>query len=263
MNALPSVPVAALALTIPIEQYRWPPTIVGDKSRPWLRVNFAASADGAVTGEDGKSRSVSGTADKLVFGLLRATCDAVIVGAGTARTEDYGQVIIRDSMEQLRAAQDRTQPPALVVVTRTADLDPGSKMFTNAIVPTIVITCESAPPSARTALSEVADVVLCGEDSVDLTIMISRLAERGLQRLLCEGGPHLFADLLTAELVDDVCLTISPVLVGANITDGAGLAHDPGRIIAGSTILCEPVTLTLASAIESDGALLARYLVSR
>lgn len=262
MNALPSVPFADLTLPTLIEKYRWPPAIVGANSRPWLRVNFAASADGAVTGADGKSHSVSGTADKLVFGLLRATCDAVIVGAGTARAEDYGPVIIRDSMEQLRAAQDRTKPPALVVVTRTANLDPGSRMFTNAHVPTIVITSESAPTSARAALSEVADVVLCGEDTVDLAIMMTRLAERGFARLLCEGGPHLFADLLTARLVDDLCLTISPVLVGANITDGAGLAHDPGRIVAGASILGKPVPLTLASALESRGTLLARYLIS-
>lgn len=263
MNTLASVPVADLTLATLIEQYRWPPAVIGYHSRPWLRVNFAASVDGAATGEDGKSRSVSGTADKLVFGLLRATCDAVIVGAGTARTEGYSQVIIRESLEQLRAAQDRTQPPALVVVTRTANLDPGNKMFTHAIVPTIVITSESAPPSARAALSEVADVVLCGKDDVDLAIMVSRLAERGFERLLCEGGPRLFADLIKAELVDDVCLTISPLLVGANITDGAGLLHDPGRITAGPTILREPVALTLANTIESRGTLLARYLVCR
>ncbi|MEI8084521.1 MAG: dihydrofolate reductase family protein, partial [Actinomycetes bacterium] len=183
----PSENLDRLALA---DLYAWPTGNAGRGHVPWVRANFAASADGAARGPGGLSRSVSSSADRQVFALQRATCDAVLVGAGTARAENYGPVLVRDELSDLRASQGRLAPPTLVVVSGRANLDPGSKIFSRPSPRTIVITPGNSPVESRAALAEVADVHVCGEDSVDLPTMLELLGQRGLLRVLCEGGPH-------------------------------------------------------------------------
>ncbi len=199
---------------------------------PWLRVNFVSTADGAAQGSDGLSKSINNEADKRVFDALRAQADCLVVGAGTLRTEGY----------------DVPRLP-LVVVSRSADLPP---------------TLRDAPPgrilmatvASADGLSDVRDrlgedqVLVLGDDEVDLVELKRQLAERGWVDQLCEGGPSLFADLLAAGVVDELCWTVVPRLAGG----------DAVRIAAGAEV---DVALRPALLLEQDGTLLGRWLVVR
>jgi len=212
---------------------------------PTLRVNFVTSADGAVD-VAGYSAGLSGTADKRVFGILRKVCDALVVGAGTLRHENYGPVRLDETRRAWRRAAGLPEVPTLVVVSGSLTLDPGLPALASAPTRPIVLTSTSAP--APDGLSEVADVIRAGDTHVDLRAALAALRERGLRQLLCEGGPQLFGALTAADLVDELCLTISPLLAGG----GAG------RISAGPPAP-SPVALTLHHALSADGILLLRY----
>lgn len=212
---------------------------------PSLRAGFVVTTDGGIAW-DGGSRALQTPADQAAFSTLRAVADAVVVGAGTARAEGYGPVRHRDAGRTWREAHGR-RPAPLVLVSRTMDLDPSDRAFSGD-VRTVVVTCASA--EAPRALTEVADVVVAGDDAVDLPAALAALHERGLTRLLCEGGPQLLTSLLTAGLVDELCLTHTALLVG---TAPALLTR----------ALTEPVPLSLQHLVDGgDGALLARYRVS-
>jgi riboflavin biosynthesis pyrimidine reductase len=219
---------------------------------PTLRLNFVASIDGAATVE-GRSAGLGTSADKKVFGILRQLCDGLIVGAGTVRDEHYGALRASDEQRAWRVAHDLRPHPRLVIVSSRLDLDPSSRVFVDAPVRPIVLTHESASEGQRHRLSEVADIVTCGGDQVDLRAAVGHLRdEYQLSQLLSEGGPHLFASLHAAGLVDELCLTLSPMLAG------------PGadRIIVGDRGPSEPATvpMRLHHAIAADSTLLLRYL---
>lgn len=217
-----------------------------DRSAGWLRVNFVASADGAVTLE-GHSEGLSSPADKRVFGLLRMLCDVLLVGAGTMREEGYRALRLDPERRRWRRDAGLPEVPVLAVVSNRLALDPASPVFADAPVRPLVITHTGSPADARRRLAEVADVLVAGDAEVDLAAARAALAERGLTQVLCEGGPHLLGSLLAADQVDELCLTVAPLLAGS----GAG------RIVAGPG--CPPRRLGLTQVLESDGNLLLRY----
>lgn len=219
--------------------YGYPP------GRAWLRANMVASVDGAATA-NGRSGGLSSPADKRIFRQLRALADVIVVGAGTARAERYAAVTPAETMPAQREARGQTPTPAIAVVTSRLDLDPGSGLFADAATRSFVLTCAAADPNRLGALREVADVVVAGEERVDLPVALDALAQRGLRRMLCEGGPTLLAQVAAAGRLDELCLTVSPLLT-------AGRA---GRIMAGPE-LTHPLRLT--HLLEEDGALFARY----
>lgn len=218
-----------------------------EPDRPSLRLNFVTSLDGAVE-EDGYSRGLSGDADRKVFHLLRDHADAVMVGAGTLRHEGYGAVRLTGAGRAWRRNRGLTEYPVLVVVSASLDLDPTAGTFADAPVRPVVLTHAGAPADRRDALAAVADVVTCGDSVVDLAVGLAELRRRRLDHVLCEGGPMLFGALLASGLVDELCLTISPLLTGP----GAG------RIVAG-TPLSDAQGMRLVHVLEADGALLTRY----
>jgi riboflavin biosynthesis pyrimidine reductase len=213
---------------------------------PILRVNFITSVDGAVE-VDGRSGPLGGPADQRVFGLLRMFADGLLVGAGTLRQEEYRAVRLDEARRAWRSDHGLAPYPRLVVVSHRLDLDPTHPALADAPVRPLLVTCESAPPDRRTALAAVADVLVHGETEVDLAGAVDELRKRGLAQLLCEGGPHLFGALTAADLVDEICLTVSPLLAGA----GAG------RITAGPP--SEVRNLALAHALCEGHLLLLRY----
>lgn len=216
-----------------------------DAAPPYLRGGFVLSADGGIAAE-GSSLPLSGPADRVVFSALRAVSDAVVVGAGTVRREGYGPVRMRENGQAWRDGHRRTGLPRLVVVSRRLDLEPAARCFASD-GSTVVLTCAAAPAAARARLGEVADVVVAGDDDVDLPQAVAALHRRGLSRLLCEGGPTLLTALLRAGLVDELCLTLAPFLVGAA----------PGLLTAP---LPTPVPLRLEHLLDAgDGVLFARY----
>ena len=229
-----------------------------DRARPSLRVNAVTSADGAATVE-GRSAGLSSPADKRVLRLLRAHCDALLVGAGTLRDERYRPLRLDEERRRWRHEHGLAEYPPLVVVSRSLALDPALACLAEAPVRPIVVTAEAAPAAARAALSPVAEVLVCGDggagDGVDVAAALAALRERGLARVLCEGGPRLFGALTAADLVDEVCLTVAPLLAGP----GAGriIAGGAGRIARGVPV---PRPLALRHAVATDdGTVLLRY----
>ncbi|MDT4936680.1 MAG: hypothetical protein QOG80_351 [Pseudonocardiales bacterium] len=224
-------------------------------ARNWLdkggvRVNFVSSADGAATA-DGLSGGLQTPGDNAVFAALRDLADVVLVGAGTARAEGYRGIQLSERRRALRHDLGLAEDPPVAVVTRSLRLDPAAELFSRGSQRTIVITTESADQLARRQLEEVADVVIAGDVDVDLRAAHAALVERGHIRILCEGGPMLFGDLARSAVVDELCLSLTPVLAG------------PGarRIIAGEMWSNDPHPLVLDSVLEEDGALFLRYLV--
>jgi riboflavin biosynthesis pyrimidine reductase len=198
--------------------------------RPGVRLNMIASLDGA-TAVAGVAGGLGGKADQALFALLRSLADVVLVAAGTVRAERYGP---------------STVPVA--VVTRSCRLDWDSRFFTAALARPLVVTVATAPAEARARAAEVADVVVAGEHDVDLVEAVGALGARGFRAVLSEGGPILNAQLTAAGLLDELCLTLSPLLVGG----------DAKRLLAGP-LLPGPPALRLVSACEEDGFLFLRY----
>jgi riboflavin biosynthesis pyrimidine reductase len=198
---------------------------------PWLRLNFVATVDGAAQGGDGKSGSINNAADKRVFDALRDLADVVIVGAGTVRAEGY-----------------RPNRKPLVVVTRSGRVPPS---LLEGDTGRLYLATGAAAPGLEEARAVLGDRVLVLGDVVpELPALRDALVDRGFGDLLCEGGPHLAGDLLAADLVDELCCTVTPSLVA-----GARL-----RITEGGPI---DVPLHLHALLESDSTLLARWFVSR
>ncbi|ROS30294.1 riboflavin biosynthesis pyrimidine reductase [Rathayibacter sp. PhB127] len=212
----------------------------------WLRVNFVSSIDGAVTRE-GVSGALGGEADLRVFDLLRRLADVVLVAAGTVRTEGYGPMVLGDEAAAARTAAGLPPHPVFAIVSGSLDLDPGSRIFTEAPVRPIVVTTGASPERRRAELADVADVLVCGEDALDAGRMRAALVERGLGRIHCEGGPGLVGTLLAADVVDELCLTISPSLESG----------DAGRIARGPAT---PREMRLAHVLAAGDTLLLRYL---
>jgi riboflavin biosynthesis pyrimidine reductase len=217
---------------------------------PHVRANFVASADGAAE-VDGRSGALGGPGDRQIFRTLRWLSDIVLVGAGTARTEDYGPVIVPADRRELRRAAGLAPVPAVAVISGSLDLDPTARLFTGEVRP-LLLTHANAPADRRAALARVADVVTCGQERVDPRIMLTALADRGLLRVLTEGGPNLHAHLAGAGLLDELCLTVAPLLGG------------PGHlgIVAGAPWPA-PAALTLVHVLTENGTLFLRYEVRR
>ncbi|HXU97982.1 MAG TPA: pyrimidine reductase family protein [Jiangellaceae bacterium] len=180
----------------------------------WVRASMVTSLDGAAQGWNGRSGTLSSPADKQVFAILRALADVILVGAGTARAEKYRPDEPRQEYAALREALGQRPTPAIAVVSRRLDLDPDGPLFSGAGESTLVLTTEQSPPDQRAELAERADVVVAGEDRVDLPRALDALTERGLHRILCEGGPQLLGQLVADGLLDDFCLTFAPLLRG-------------------------------------------------
>jgi len=200
-------------------------------STPWLRVNMVSTVDGAATGPDGKSGGINNAADKRVFDALRRLCDAVVVGAGTARAEGY---------------RDLSKP--LVLVSRRGEVPPRLRDATPGSV--FMATCSAAEHLDETrALLGDDQVLVLGEDHVDLAQLKRTLAGRGFGSLLSEGGPHLLGHLLDQGVVDELDVTWVPRL----------LSGDHSRITDGPAV---DVPLRLSLLLEDEGTLLARWTTS-
>jgi riboflavin biosynthesis pyrimidine reductase len=211
-----------------------------------VRANMVTSLDGAVTA-DGRSAVISGPPDTFMFGVLRSLADVIVVGAGTARTEGYGPGRARAEFAHLRRANGQPPAPAIALVTLSAELDPTAPLFTDALQRCLVITCDAAPSDRRKALSEVADVLVTGDETVQLEVALAELRRRGMGRILTEGGPRLLGDLAAQSLVDELALSLSPLIAGG----------DAGRILTTGSPVLEPMALRVL--LEEDAFLFGLY----
>jgi 5-amino-6-(5-phosphoribosylamino)uracil reductase len=234
------VPADAIAL---IEAY---PPLPARDGRPAVRVNMIASVDGA-TAVDGASGGLGGPADRAVFMHLRSVADVVLVGAGTVRAEGYGPPSLPPELRDARSARGQAPLPRLAVVSRSCRLDWETPLFRAGPRP-IVITTEAAPDDRCAAAAEVADLVTAGREEVDLPAALEALGAAGVPSVLAEGGPHLNRALAAAGLLDELCLTVAPRLVGG----------DAARILAGPALPQDGTALEPAFVGEQDGFLFLR-----
>ena len=208
--------------------------------RPWVRTNFVTTLDGAATGKDGTSGALGGETDTLVFALLRSLADVIVVGAGTARDEGYADF---DVDSDLRARLGLSPVPTMALVTRSLGIPPA--LLRPGIV---VVTTADADPTALATLPDSVEVIAAGDGEIDWSAVLAEFAHRGWLRVLCEGGPSLHGELVKLDLVDELCLTIAPILA-------AGAAP---RIAHGHDAVHHE--MTLGHAIEGDGGLLTRWV---
>lgn len=210
---------------------------------------MVATLDGAAQ-HDGRSQPISGATDMRIFGTLRGLADVVVVGAETVRQEGYRPARAREGFAALREAAGQGPAPAIAVVSASLELDFTLPLFTSPLVPTLLLTGAAAAPDRIAAAEKAgAQVVIAGDGmGVDPARAVRALGERGLHRLLTEGGPRLLGQLVAAGVLDELCLTVSPMLT----------AGDAQRI-AGGPRVAVPKRFELTSLLEEAGFLFSRY----
>lgn len=218
--------------------------------RPWVLLNMVASVDGA-TAVDGVSGALGGEADRRVFRALRAAADVILVAGGTVRAEGYGPPRTTEALRAVRVERGQTPYPRIVIVSGSLDLDPAAPVLAEAPEPPLVLTGTGAAEDRRQTLEPVADVRTVGDaQGVDLVAALALLGSLGHRTVLCEGGPTLNGHLLAADLIDEVDLTLSPLLVGG----------DALRLVAGAAATERPLALAHLWHDVDDDLLFARYV---
>ena len=215
----------------------------------WLRANMVSTLDGAAQ-HDGRSQPISSASDMRIFGTLRALADVVLVGAETVRQEGYRPARARAEFAAAREAAGQTEAAAIAIVSASLELDYSLPLFTSPLVPTLILTGAAAAPDRVAAAEKAgAQVVVAGDGmGVDPARAVQALADLGHTRLLAEGGPRLLGQLVAAGVLDELCLTISPMLV----------VGDAQRISGGPSVPV-PRHFELVSLLEEGGFLFSRY----
>src|SRR5829696_8453 len=200
----------------------------------WVRGNMIASVDGGAT-DDGKAGGLAGAGDRALFSLMRHAADVILVGAATVRIENYSGAQLPVAARQARQRRGQAEMPPIAVITRSGHLDPSARLFTRTEVPPLILTTSRFCDDTRRRLGSVADVIDASgpePDSVDAATVLKILAERGLYRVLTEGGPLFLGTLIEDDLLDELCLTVAPILVGGGskrIATGLGNVHTKMR----------------------------------
>jgi riboflavin-specific deaminase-like protein len=268
----------------------------GGRNRPYVLLNMVATLDGRATLE-GRSGPLSDPADRALFHGLRSVVDAVMAGAGTVRAERYGPIVRDPDSRRTRREHGLREQPLACVVSASLGLPSDLPLLCDPDSHVAILTPSEASLPETAARVEYVRARRDDDDSLDLPAALAELHDRlHVRTLLCEGGPHLNADLLSAGLVDELFLSLSPLLAGDDPTEGGpseggptgvgatggGLAggdpaggkpplrilaggnpaggKPPLRILAGAE-LASPRALELVSALERDSRLFLRYRV--
>jgi riboflavin biosynthesis pyrimidine reductase len=219
-----------------------------------LILNMVSTTDGRAT-LDGRSGPISAAADRALFHGLRMAVDAVLVGAGTVRTERYGRLIPDESRRRLRQERGLPQEPLACIVSGRLALEGDIPLLTEPAARVAILTSSAA--SLPDTGAQVDYIRAGAGGAIDLAAGLEQLRERfDVHTVLCEGGPHLGYQLLAHGLLDELFLTLSPTLAGGEPASGEAL-----RILAGGE-LQPPVGLELVGALLSDSCLFLRYAVS-
>ena len=223
------------------------------EGRPRVLLNMASTADGRAS-LAGRSGPIGNRADHGLFHALRAGVDAILVGAGTVRTERYGRVIRDAGRRRARRERGLSEEPLAGIVSASLDLPADLPLLSEPAARVVILT-----PSEKVldGVSASVEYVRAGAgEECELTVALAELRERfAVRTLLCEGGPHLNHDLLRAELVDELYLSFAPVLAGGDDPERRTL-----RIVAGDEF-GRPARMELASVLENESQLFLRYLV--
>jgi riboflavin biosynthesis pyrimidine reductase len=215
--------------------------------RPWLFANMIASLDGA-THVDGVSGGLGGPADRMAFRAIRAVADMILVAAGTARSENYHPITTTPEIATARATRGQADRPRLAILTRHLDLDLDGELFT-APEPPIVLTTDAAPAGRLRHAQARTTVLQFTGPRIDVRDAVVALGQLGARVVLSEGGPTLIGQLAVADVLDELCLTMSPMVVGG----------DASRVTDATTPAIDR-RYALARVLEQDSMLLVRYV---
>ena len=180
----------------------------------------------------GRVGSLSTAPDQALFRRMRQIADIVLVGAETVRREGYGSVGLDDDAQEQRRRLGQSATPPIALVSRSLAFDWTAKVFADAPddARTHLITCEAADPGQRAEAEQYAEVIVAGDDRVEPAAAMQALADRGRRVVLCEGGPTWLGELVAADRLDELCLSVAPLMGGdplpVSVTPpGAGLAQ--------------------------------------
>ncbi len=224
--------------------------------RPHVFVNAAMSADGKLSTYERRQVRISGAGDFRRVDRLRAGADAVMVGIGTVLADDPSLTVKSPELVAAREASGAAPHPARVVVDSRARTPPDAAVLHRGPGLRVVGVSAAAPPERIVALGEFATVVVAGEDRVDLALLLERLHDLGVRRLMVEGGGTLIAALVTAGLVDELFVYVGNMIIGGSTAPT--LADGDGLSAAGPF-----VRLDLVSATPCDEGVLLHWLVQK
>ncbi len=221
------------------DAYDWP-------ASRWVRACMVMGLDGSIAGPDGVSGSLSSPTDRAVLAAIRRNADAYLVGAGTVRAERYSAVRARPGAIGQRAEAGQAPAPTLAIVSATCRFDWDDAAFIASDNRPILLTVERSDPADRAAAARWCEVVVVGEEHVEPAAALDALAGLGLTRVTCEGGDALLSQMVRAGALDEVDLTVAPLI-----------AASPRPARSGPAVL---TGFRLHQLLEDDGFLFARYL---
>lgn len=222
------------------DAYGWP-------TDRWIRACMVVTGDGSFVGPDGLSGSISSATDREVFNACRALADVYLVGAQTVLAEKYRPAKSDPRWRDKRLSGGQSAAPRMAIVSRRCDLNWRDPSFRGSDEPPLVITSARSDPALRDqATAAGCEVAIAGTEWLEPADILTTLAERRLTRITCEGGPMLLRELIRADLIDELDLTLSPALSAAPAPERTGVA-----------VLHR---MQLAQLIEDAGFLFTRYL---
>lgn len=219
--------------------YPWP------AAGRWVRAMMVTTLDGAAAGPDGLSGSISSSVDGDVFEAARRLADAVLVGAGTLRAEEYGPMCSAEADTDRRERAGQAPAPQLVVVSGSLDLPWELPVWAGSTVRPLVLTGPSPDPTALGTAERHATVLTLPD--LEVATLLGALTDRGLRRIVCEGGPSLLQAVVAADLLDEADITVSPSFAGTSRTPRTRGLDQVARF-------------GLVHLLTADGFVMARYV---
>lgn len=218
-------------------------------TRPQVWLNFASTIDGKISTAAREKVRFTSRSDRRHMEEIRAACDAVLIGAGTLRAEDPPLHVRAPDLRERRRREGRDPSPINVVLSCSLELPVGGRFFGAPGVRRIIATVEEAPEDKARRLAEVAEILRVGHGRVAVSELLKKLAERGVARLLVEGGGETNALFLEEDCVDEIHVTLAPVVIGGrdapSPVEGSGFANGrfPAFELAGCRVESNEVFL--------------------
>ena len=202
--------------------------------RPYVIVNVAVSADGKLSTRERRQVKISGKDDFDRVDELKAGCDAIMVGIGTVLADDPSLTVKSDARIDARVMNGKPEHPVRIVIDSKGRTPPDAKILHKGPGLRIIAVSDMASEGDVTALKQHAKVIHAGEEFVDLPILLEKLHEMGINRLMVEGGGTLIWGLLSAGLVDELLVFVGNIIIGGKdaptLADGTGYIYEPDFI---------------------------------
>lgn len=201
------------------EDYPWP-------AGRYVRALLVMTLEGAISGIDGRSGSISGPADREALAAVRRYCDAVVVGAETMRVERYNPMRTSPAIAKVRTEQGLAAAPQLVILSGSLQLPWADPVYSESVLPPIIVTGAASDVKARQRVPETCELLIAPSDRVEADWLVDALVGRGLNRIVCEGGQGVLGEFLHAGVVDEWALTLSGILPASSFVPVSAHCED-------------------------------------